>query len=57
MAHGANIIDIIAPKSIIIPTEEPASTITSGAKGMLVMSGADLFVFNGTAWEIVGAQS
>ena len=57
----ASTVDVIAPKWIIVPQADQVSGChyTGNAyatSGALLMSGAKLFVFNGAAWEIVGAQ-
>lgn len=43
----------IAPTVIIVPTSNDPNLNLSGSNGMLVMSGAKLYVCNGTTWELV----
>ena len=46
----------IAPKSIIIPTENHASGAARwehAASGALLMSGAALCFYNGSAWNVI----
>jgi|25BtaG_2_1085352.scaffolds.fasta_scaffold13490_4 hypothetical protein len=49
MTSGGMNTDIIAPKTIIVPTN--ATEDTTATTGELKMSGAMLYFFNGTAWE------
>lgn len=54
MAGKANaVVDVIAPRQLIIPTSTPAATIANAQTGTIVMSGAKLYVYSGTAWEII----
>jgi len=53
MASGGHNTQPIAPTSIIIPTETPASTQANAMSGALVMSGAKLYVKGASDWELV----
>lgn len=45
--------DCLAPRWLVVPTLTPASLSVSGATGSLLISGAKLYLYNGTAWEMV----
>lgn len=45
---------VIAPKMLILPKQTKDDTSGIGAtEGCMVISGAKLFFYNGSAWEIV----
>ena len=47
-------ISVIAPKMLILPKQTKDDTSGIGAyEGCLIISGAKLFFYNGTAWEII----
>ena len=60
MPSGGLLTNPIAPVSIIIPYAHRlsgAAYYEYATTGAMVMSGANLYVYNGTAWEIVGTQT
>jgi len=47
--------DVIAPKEIILPTQE---TLTNPSTGQLCISGSKLFCYSGSAWiELSGVNT
>jgi hypothetical protein len=45
---------VVAPRQLIVPSEAPCPNISgAGVVGSLNMSGAKLFVYCGTGWQLV----
>lgn len=45
--------EVLTPKVLIIPVVTPANTFLNASAGTILMSGAKLYIHNGSAWELV----